>query len=264
MTQSLQRATLLELNRITVIRGDVAALRDVTLHIHAGENVCILGPNGCGKSTLIKTIARECYPLTRPGSSMSIMGKERWNVSELRSHLGIVSQDLLVSCTTDATGFEVVLSSFFSSTHIFPHHHPTGEQVVCAHAALERLGIRHLAERRMSQMSSGESKRVLIARALVHNPKTLLFDEPASTLDIAAQFHLRDVMRQLAQSGLGIILITHHVSEIIPEIDRVVLLKDGRVFADGSKDRVLTGETLSSLFAVPVQLLRGDGYFHIH
>ncbi|HXN00144.1 MAG TPA: ATP-binding cassette domain-containing protein [Candidatus Dormibacteraeota bacterium] len=264
MLESLQRAPLLELNSVTVVRGDVPALRDVTLRIHAAENVCILGPNGCGKSTLIKTITRECYPLARQDSSISIMGKERWNVSELRSHLGIVSQDLLAACTSDAKGLDVVLSSFFSSTHIFPHHHPSGEQLARAYAALERLGIRHLADRPVSQMSSGESKRTLIARALVHNPQTLLFDEPASALDIAAQFQLRDVMRQLAQSGLGIILVTHHVSEIIPEIDRVILLKDGRILADGAKDRVLTSELLSSLFAVPVQLFRSDGYFHIH
>src|ERR1700738_4555789 len=263
MSRSLPRAPLLELNRVTVIRGDVPALREVTLRIHAAENVCILGPNGCGKSTLIKTITRECYPLARPDSSISIMGKERWNVSELRSHLGIVSQDLLVSCTGDAKGLDVVLSSFFSSTHIFPHHHPTGEHLASAYAALERLGIRHLAERPVSQMSSGESKRTLIARALVHHPQTLCYDEPSSALDIAAQFHLRDAMRQLAQSGLGIILVTHHVSEIIPEIDRVILLKQGRILADGPKERVLTGEILSSLFAVPVHLFRTDGYFHI-
>jgi iron complex transport system ATP-binding protein len=264
MLQLPQPAPLLDLKRVTVMRGDVPALMDVTLRIQAGENVCILGPNGSGKSTLIKTITRECYPLARPGSSISIMGKDRWNVSELRSHMGIVSQDLLAACTGDAKGLDVVLSSFFSSTHIFPHHHPTFEHLARARAALQRLGIDHLAERPISRMSSGESKRALIARALIHNPQTMLFDEPASALDLAAQFQLRDVMRELAQSGLGIILVTHHVSEIIPEIDRVVLLKDGRIFADGSKKRVLTTETLSALFGVPVHVFRSDGYFHIH
>jgi iron complex transport system ATP-binding protein len=255
---------LLDLHHVTVIRGDLPALHDLTLRIDAGENVCILGPNGCGKSTLIKTITRECYPLAREGSSISIMGKDRWNIFELRSNLGIVSQDLLASCTTNATGLDVVLSAFFSSTHIFPHHHPAPEQLARAHAALERLGIHHLAERPITQMSSGESKRTLIARALVHNPQTLLFDEPANTLDIAAQFQLRDAMRHLAQSGLGIILVTHHVSEIIPEVDRVILLKQGAILADGPKDRVLTSEILSALFAVPVRLFRDDGYFHLH
>ena len=109
-------ASLLELSRVTVMRGERAALEDVSLRIEAGEHVCILGPNGCGKSTLIKTITRECYPLAREGSSMAILGRERWDVFELRNMLGIVSPDLLAACTTDATGRDVVLSGFFRIT----------------------------------------------------------------------------------------------------------------------------------------------------
>src|SRR5262249_49115924 len=131
-------------------------------------------------------------------------------------------------------------------------------------AVLERLGIAHLADRCVMHMSSGEAKRTLIARALVHNPQTLLFDEPSNALDIAAQFQLRDTMRELAQSGLAILLVTHHVSEIIPEIERVILLRTGRVIADGSKKTVLTEENLGKLFHVPVRLDNEDGFFHLY
>jgi iron complex transport system ATP-binding protein len=258
---------LLALENVTVVRGESSerpALEGVSLRIEAGEHVCILGPNGCGKSTLIKTITRECYPVAREGSSISILGRERWNIFELRSLLGIVSPDLLASCTTDATGRDVVLSGFFSSTRIFPHHHPDPDHLARAEATLERLGIAHLAGRAVSQMSSGEAKRTLIARALVHDPQTLLFDEPSNALDIAAQFQLRDTMRELAQSGLGILLVTHHVAEIIPEIDRVVLLREGRILVDGSKREILTAEHLSSLFGVPVRLVQQGGYFHLY
>jgi iron complex transport system ATP-binding protein len=258
---------LLALQNVTVVRGESAerpALDEVSLRIEVGEHVCILGPNGCGKSTLIKTITRECYPVAREGSSISILGRERWNIFELRSLLGIVSPDLLASCTTDATGRDVVLSGFFSSTRIFPHHHPDPEHLARAEATLARLGIAHLAHRAISQMSSGEAKRTLIARALVHDPQTLLFDEPSNALDIAAQFQLRDTMRELAQSGLGILLVTHHVSEIIPEIERLVLLREGRIVADGAKQEILTAGHLSSLFGVPVRLVQQDSYFHLY
>jgi iron complex transport system ATP-binding protein len=250
-----------------VVRGaptERPALDRVSLRIRAGEHVCILGPNGCGKSTLIKTITRECYPLAREGSSISILGRERWDIFELRSLLGIVSPDLLASCTTDATGRDVVLSGFFSSTRIFPHHHPDPQHLERAEATLARLGIAHLAGRAVSQMSSGEAKRTLIARALVHDPQTLLFDEPSNALDIAAQFQLRDTMRELARSGLGILLVTHHVSEVIPEIERVVLLREGQILADGLKQDIFSAERLSSLFGVPVRLVQRDGYFHLY
>ena len=255
---------LLSFKQVTVMRGDCVALDGVSLEVAAGEHVCILGPNGSGKSTLIKTITRECYPLVRDGCSISIFGRERWNVFELRSLLGIVSPDLLASCTTDATGRDVVLSGFFSSTRIFPHHHPDPQHLALAEAALERLGIAHLAGRPVAHMSSGEAKRTLIARAVVHEPQTLLFDEPSNDLDIGAQLQLRETMRELAQSGLGILLVTHHVSEIIPEIERVVLLRAGNIIADGPKSTILTAENLSELFKTKVRLRQHEGFFHLY
>src|ERR1700682_105439 len=262
---------LLDFRRVTVFRGspnagqgtERPALSDITLRVEAGEHACILGPNGCGKSTLIKTITRECYPLSREGSSISILGRERWNIFELRSLLGIVSPDLLGSCTTEATGRDVVLSGFFSSTRIFPHQRPDRDQLTRADAALERMGVAQLAKRSVAHMSSGEAKRTLIARALVHEPRALLFDEPSNALDIAAQFQLRDTLRQLAQSGIAILLVTHHVSEIIPEIDRVILLRKGRIVADGPKSTVLTAAHLSHLFGVPVRLAEHEGFFQL-
>jgi iron complex transport system ATP-binding protein len=254
-------APLLALNHITVMRGEHPALQDISLRVEAGEHVCILGPNGCGKSTLIKTLTRECYPLVNEGSFMSILGQERWNVFELRSLLGIVSPDLLASCTTDATGRDVVLSGFFSSTRIFPHHAPSADLLAKSEAALARLGVAHLADRPVAQMSSGEAKRTLIARALVHEPQTLLFDEPSNALDIGAQMQLRDTMRALARGSLGILLVTHHVSEIIPEIERVVLLREGRIVGDGPKHEMLTSERLSGLFGADIQIARRDGYY---
>jgi len=251
----------LDLKHVTVMRGEHPALQHISLRVAAGEHVCILGPNGCGKSTLIKTITRECYPLANEGSSISILGRERWNIFELRSLLGIVSPDLLASCTTDATGRDVVLSGFFSSTRIFPHHAPSADLLEKSEAALARLGIAHLAGRPVAQMSSGEAKRTLIARALVHEPQTLLFDEPSNALDIGAQMQLRDTMRTLAREGLGILLVTHHVSEIFPEMERVVLLREGRIVADGPKDDMLTSPRLSELFGVEIQIARRDGYY---
>jgi iron complex transport system ATP-binding protein len=258
------KVPLLEMKNVSVMRGNNMALDRLSLRIEPAEHVCILGPNGSGKSTLIKTITRECYPLVEDDSSMAILGRSLWNVFELRSLLGIVSPDLLAACTTEATGLDVVLSGFFSSTRIFPNHEPLAEHRARAEEALARMGVPYLAERPVMEMSSGEAKRTLIARALVHEPETLLFDEPGNTLDLAGQVELREAMQELAQAGLGIVLVTHHVSEIIPEIERVVLLQKGRVLADGRKEELLTGEQLGALFGVQVKLFREDGYFHLH
>ncbi len=254
---------LLDFGHISVMRGEKIVLHDITLRIQAGEHVAILGPNGCGKSTLIRTITRECYPLANPGSSLTILGRDSWNVFELRTLLGIVSNDLMSTCTRDITGLEAVLSGFFSSIGIQSYHRVTPEMLEKAQQVLNLLEVPHLADRFMNEMSSGEGRRMLIARAMVHDPLALLLDEPTNSLDVHATIELRELLRKLAQSGTGILIVTHHLSDIIPEIDRVIFLKDGRVHADGEKKSLLTPERLAELFGVPVDLARRDGYYHL-
>ncbi len=253
---------LLEMQRVHVMRGDKVVLSDFNLRIEVGEHVAILGPNGCGKSTLIKTVARDLYPLARPESAMRIFGKDRWNVFDLRYLLGIVSYDLTAICTRDFTGLETVISGFFSSVGTWPHQHVTAEMRERSEAVLDRIGARHLADRMLTEMSSGEVRRVLIGRALVHDPKALLFDEPSNSLDLHAQHELREILRSLARSGTAILLVTHHLADIIPEIDRVVMLRNGAVVADGVKQDLLTERRLSNLFGVAVSLTDRDGYYH--
>jgi len=253
---------MLDLRRVSVSRGAKTVLHDLTLRIAAGEHVAILGPNGCGKSTLIKTITRECYPLARRGSFLRIFGEDHWNIFDLRSLLGIVSGDLMSLCTRDITGRDIVLSGFFSSIGVWPHQQVSaGMRDKCAEA-LDLLEAPHLAERFVSEMSSGEAHRVLIARALVHKPQALLLDEPSTSLDLRAQHDLREILRKLAQSGIGIVLVTHHLSDIIPEVERVILLRDGRIVADGAKRKLLTPASLANLFGVPVDIAQRGGYYH--
>jgi iron complex transport system ATP-binding protein len=254
---------LLDLKNIQVMRGPKIVLHDFTLRIEAGEHVAILGPNGCGKSTLIKTVTRECYPVAREGSSMTILGQQAWNVFELRSLLGIVSNDLLAWCTGEAVGRDVVLSGFFSSNDVYPNHTITRAQEELAEAALAELQVPHLGNRPVGEMSSGEAKRVLIARALVHRPRALLFDEPSNSLDLFARHSLRQTMRLLANSGIGTILVTHDLSDIIPEIERVVLMSGGRIVADGRKHEILEPGRLSQVFGLEVEMARRDGYYHL-
>lgn len=260
---SLVSAPLIELKNVTVMRGESLALRNLSLSIGAGEHVAILGPNGCGKSTLIKTITRECYPLARPDSSVSILGKSAWNVVELRSMMGIVTNDLMTQCTREITGFDVVLSGFFSSIGIWEHYEVTQRMHARAHQVLDLLEAGHLADKRVDEMSSGEGRRMLIGRAMVHNPKALLLDEPSTSLDLFAQHELRETVRGLAQKGLGIVLVTHHLSDIIPEIERVILMHGGQIVADGPKAEVLTAARLKELFRVDVELAERDGYYHL-
>ncbi len=258
-----QNPALIEFERISVMRGNTVAVDDVSLKIGVGEHVAVLGPNGCGKSTLIKAITRECYPMVREGSSVRILGEENWNVFELRELLGIVSSDLMATCTRSVSGRDIVLSGFFSSIGIWPHQEVTSAMRECAEHAMERLEVAHLADRFTDEMSSGEARRVLLARALVHDPRALILDEPSVALDLGAQHELRLMLRKLAQSGIGIVMVTHHLSDLIPEIERVILMKRGKIVADGAVREVLVESTLSDLFGRPLQLTKRDGYYNL-
>jgi iron complex transport system ATP-binding protein len=259
---------LIEFDHVSVMRGETLALNDVSLRIEAGEHLAILGPNGCGKSTLIKAITRECYPLfQRDGvpiqHSLKILGRDRWNVVELRSMLGIVSSDLMTACAKDATGRDIALSGFFSSIGIWPHHEITPEMRHKADEALALLEVTHLADRWLDELSSGEARRVLLARALVHQPQALILDEPSTALDLFAQHELREILRKLAAKGIGIVMVTHHLSDLIPEMDRVILMRSGRIVADGPTKETLTADRLSALFGLPLDLTERGGYYNL-
>jgi iron complex transport system ATP-binding protein len=263
LKSNIDAAALLAFNRVSVMLGEKTVLHDITLSIGKAEHVAILGPNGCGKSTLIKTITRECYPLALPESSLTILGRDTWNVFELRPLLGIVSNELMRRCTREITGREMVLSGFFSSIGVQPYHEVTAAMIEKTSQVLELLEVPHLADREMTEMSSGEAHRLLIGRALVHDPLALLLDEPSNSLDFRSALELRDILRKLAQAGTGILMVTHHLPDILPEIDRVILLRQGRIFADGAKSELLTTERLTQLFGLPVELARRDGYYHL-
>ncbi len=252
---------LIELRNASVMRGMRPALRGVSLRIEVGEHVAILGPNGSGKSTLVKTLSRECYPLARTENPVRIFGRESWDVFELRSLLGIVANDFQTN-GIGVTGREMVLSGFFSSVGVWPHQVITPAMEEKAEWILDFLGVSHLAARDYDEMSSGEARRVLIARALVHEPKALLLDEPTTSLDLAAQHDLRESMRRLAGAGVGILLVTHQLSDIIPEIERVIFVKNGCVVKDGPKRELLLRDPIQDLFGVPVDIAERDGYFH--
>ena len=255
---------LLDFQNVTVQRGARTALDGVTLRIEQGEHAAILGPNGCGKSTLIKVISRELYPrLKEDPWSLRILGRDRLHLFDLRNHLGIVSNDWMQMCTRDYSGYEIVLSGFFGSVGIWPNHEVAPEMERKAREVMDLLEISHLAERDTNEMSSGEARRILIARALVHDPQALVLDEPSSSLDLHATHELREILRKLARNGISIIMVTHHLPDIIPEMRRVVLIRDGRVYRDGPKRDVLEARTLTGLFGIPVEVLERGGYYHV-
>jgi iron complex transport system ATP-binding protein len=261
---------VLELRRATLMKGDRRVLDDVTLTVYAGEHLAIVGPNGSGKSSLIHLLTRQHYPLHRADGPppVRLFGREEWDVVELRSRLGIVSPDLhqrFVSGTDTGhlRALDVVVSGFFASEVLYLHHRVTSDLRRQARHALERVASGHLAQRPVNAMSTGEARRVLIARALVNGARVLVLDEPTTGLDLVARNTFLADLRRIAADGTTLLLITHRVEEILPEIERVLLLREGRVAYDGPKDAVLTSTRLAEVFGHPVQLQEREGEYRL-
>jgi len=265
MDANIAPPPLLEIDAATVLRGSHPALDRLNLRIEAGQHTAILGANGSGKSTLVQLIARQLYPLApddgrRP---VRVFGRDRWNVHELRSLLGIVSPALQHDYTTDTPleVFDAVVSGFFAARGLWLDHEVTESMRLRANEALQQLGASHLVGREMASLSTGEARRVLIARALVHRPRALLLDEPCAGLDLASRRHFLQTLRALARGGTTLLLVTHHVEEIIPEIGQVLLLKNGRTLREGDKAAVLTDAALGEAFGMPIHVTRhGEWY----
>jgi iron complex transport system ATP-binding protein len=253
---------IISLKGITVRRAGRPILDSVSLDIFAGEHVAIIGANGAGKSTLVQVMSEEVHPIWSPDSKRILFGQDRWKVLELRKRMGIVSAALQFLCTTSYPVRHIVLSGFFSSIGLDFHHQVTADMVEAANRYLDEQGVLHLAEKSMRTLSSGEARRVLLARAMVHDPEVMLLDEAVSNLDLPAKRSYRGALESFAREGRTVVLVTHDLSEIIGEIGRVVVLKHGHILADGPKREILNEELLSDAYGTRVFLSEREGRFN--
>ncbi len=252
---------IIDFQNITVFQGRNKVLEDFSLTIDESQSTVILGPNGSGKTTLLKLLNRELYIVEDKASSLKIFEKDRWNVDELRSNLGVVSQHLQYGYSNSAIGLYVVLSGFYSSDGIWQHQEFDDRKLDRAKEVMDLLAISHLKDREFSTMSTGEQRKFLLARSLVNDPAVLVFDEPTSGLDMSTCFQYLEIIRELISMGKKVILVTHHIHEIPPEVTRVILLKEGRVIEDGDKDQILTNTNLTNLFDWPIKVIKENGYY---
>lgn len=252
---------ILDIEHATVYRGDTCVFLDFSFALQEGEHVAILGPNGAGKTTLLKLLSGEVHAMPREETRMALFGEERWNVWDVRKRIGIVSHDLQRDYLICAEGLNVILSGFYAGNDIYEHQEFTKTQLTRAYEVMRELGIMALSGRRFGHLSTGEQRRFLLGRALVHDPPVLVLDEPTSGLDLKACFQYLDLLRAHITQEKTVLLVTHHLHEIPPEIDRVIFLKDGKIVADGAKSALITGDRVSRLFDSKLTLAQANGWY---
>lgn len=256
-------APLLEMHDAVIRRGGKDLLRVDDFVLERGDNMVLLGPNGAGKSTFINLVTREMHPLHRDIPPVRFCGSDRIVVADVKKMIGVVSASMQDQIAVHLPVIDVVVGGLYGALGVPLHVKATPEDYAQAQQALDLLGIGSLTGRDIKTLSSGQARRALIARALVHDPQILILDEPCTGLDPEGMFYVRRSLRTLAQQGKGIIMVTHYPEDILPEIDRVVMIKDGLIFDDGPKRALMTNERISGLFGVPLQVKEQNGYYSL-
>ncbi|MBA4501242.1 ABC transporter ATP-binding protein [Marinobacterium marinum] len=254
---------MIDIQNVTVYQQQTPVLQNFSLRIKEGERVAILGPNGAGKSTLLKLISRDLYPVVTPNSHVRLYGSEAVNLWDLRRRIGVVSSDLQEDYTPYTPALSVILSGYFGSIGQHGHLQPTTAQQQLAEQLLSDMGLADYRHQMYQRLSTGQKRRLLLARALIHQPQALILDEPANGLDMGASITMLELMRSFCRQGGSMLIATHHVADIIPEIDRVILLRQGKVMADGAKQDILTSTNLSQLYGVPLEISQKNHWYHL-
>ena len=255
---------IIDFENINVGYDEKIILKDVTLKIKEKEHWAILGANGSGKSTLMKLIQSEIHPRKTNPYKKEILGKATYSIFELKKDLGIITNDLHNYFATHGnflTGYITVLSGHYSSIGVFKHQDFTPEQHEKAKQTMKFLEIEHLTDKYVEEMSTGELRKCIVARALIHEPKAFVLDEPTVGLDIKAQINFIKMLKKLSSTA-SIILVTHHLEEIFEEIENVALIFNNTIYKSGKKEDILTSENLSEIFDTNVHInVKNNRYF---
>ena len=258
------RQSLFSIHDAQVVRAGKTILNVEDFALAEGEHMALLGPNGAGKSTFVQLLTREVFPLYRDEPPVRFRGEARPLLEDIRSSLGIVSATMHDQVRVHLPVVEIVMGGVYGTLGLPMRTRIDASVKGRALDALGRLGIADLAARDIMTLSTGQARRVLVARELVRDPQVLVFDEPCTGLDPQGMYHLRKTMSALAAEGRSIILVTHYPEDIVPEIGRVVLIKDAVVYADGPKEELLTSDVMSGLFGVPLTVVEHDGWYGLH
>ena len=252
--------TWLDLRNIEAWLGGRPVLHNLNLQLTLRQSTTVLGPNGAGKSSLVKLIDRSLYPIVRPDSHLRLFGSETVNLWSLRSRLGVVSSELEQRLHPKTAVDEVVVSSFFGATRLGRDQRPNPAQWQQARDLLDQLQLNGIRERCYGELSDGQRRRLLIARALVHQPEVLVLDEPSRALDLQASHQLLAILQGLIQGGTTVVQVTHRVDTIVPEMKRVLFLDGGTIVKSGTPAELLRPKDLSKLFRTPLEVVEKNGF----
>lgn len=252
---------LITIKHASVRRNDNNIVEDLSFEINKGEHVAVLGPNGAGKSTLFRICCMEIHPLWSETLELNRFSENRISKEKLRQKMGIVSKELLEICNSSYIARDIIAGGLLSSIGLDFHHHLTADMWTKIDNTITKYDCTKLQNKKMKDLSTGEAQKVLLARALVLEPELLLLDEAANGLDFPSRSIYRNTLNAVIKEGKTVVIITHDLSQVLPEINKIVFMKNGKIIETGNKIDMLTEKKLSSLYGKEVYLDQRNGLY---
>ena len=252
----------LEAKNISCLKNEYEVVRDLNLKLKYSENVILIGPNGSGKSSLLDLINRNIYPVIKKNTVFKIFNEELINIWELRKNISTLNNDVKTRLNPRLKVFDLIISGLYGK--YCKIYDISDVDVSLVENLLKKMFLTSLSQKLFSHLSEGEKQIVLITRAIIKKPKILILDEPTANLDLKSKFQVIDKINELNNLNTKIICITHDISMITKIYNRIIMLKNRIIIADGTQYVTMNSKNLSNLFDIKVDVIKYKGNWHIY
>ena len=251
-----------ESSNIRCFKNGYEIIKDLNLKLKYSENVILLGPNGSGKSSIIELINRNIYPVAGDKVILKIFNKDLINLWELRERISTVNNEIKNRISPNLLVIDLLISGLYGKYCYISNK--TKKDISIAENLLMTMNLNKLSQRYFSHLSDGEKQIALIARSLINNPEILILDEPTANLDYNSKFYVINQIEKLSKIKTKILCVTHDITTITNIYDRIIMLKEGVIIADGSQKDVINKENINKLFDIKIEVYQYKGQWNIH
>ena len=238
-------------------------LSNININLNYGENTLILGPNGSGKSTFLRLLNRSIYPIVSSKSSLKLFNKKNIDIWEVRKKVGFLFKEMEQRVSNEVGLYDLIASGFSGTFNSRYSNLITNKQKKQIDNLIKDWGLDNIINNQFYELSDGQKRRALLARAIVYEPKLLVLDEPFCNLDLKSNCILNNNLNNLINKSINILYVTHNLESILPSTNRVILIKKGEIIKDGDPNEILNSKTLSDLFEISINIIKQNNYWRL-
>ena len=252
----------LDAKNTTAYKKDYKVIKNLSIKLFDNERIIILGPNGAGKSAIVDLINRNIYPIVKKDSYFRIFNEELIDIWKVRKYISTVNNEIKLRINKHLKVRDILLSGLYGK--FCKINDPKIEDLIKLKELIEKMLLNDIADKKFGHLSDGEKQISIIARAIINDPKVLILDEPSVNLDLKSRIFLIKKIQDLSKLGISILCITHDISLITRDYNRLIFLKDRKIIRDGKPSELMRNENINQLFDIDIKLIENSNSWDIY